>query len=217
MKNSKKTSLRALAIMIIIVFCCQDAWADGCGWFRGRPLPECKAFWVLESAWNFRQSGTSIREGKKEFLFTADIGYMKNITAKSGIGLTAHMGADDDAGQFGLRARYRLWFDRDVYLDISPGILIAGEDNHSHPKFPGFVGTAALGFGDWVALVFQYQMIRFEDLSYIDDAWIDHSVPQGTQKTSYIGVRFGSYLAIALPVVLLLIYGMQSSSTQGLN
>jgi len=183
--------------------------SDCRGWCRGRPLADCGAFWVLETGWCLLQKESNVREEKKRFLFTADVGYMRNITANSAVGATAYVGADDDAGQFGLRLRYRRWLNRDVSLDVSPGILLTGEDNRVTPSFPGFVGTLTLGFADWAGITVLYQAIRYERSNF------DYAIADsGTQKSLYIGARFGSYAAIVFPAILLAIYAAESGSDQ---
>lgn len=196
-------------IMLLAVLLPSDTTASSCGWCRGKPPPDCRSFWVLESGWNLRQQGNNVRETKEDFLFVADFGYMRNVSSRSAIGGTAYVGADDDGALYGLRARYRFWLHRWFALDISPGILLAGQDNYMEPQFPGFVGSVSLGFGDWFALKTQFQAIKFKNLSYI--TWdpfpndVEHFVSEGTQTAWYIGIQFGSYAAVAFPVVLLVI------------
>jgi len=190
--------------------------AGECGWCRGKPLPACRSWWVLEAGWNTRIHGSNVREDKKHFLGTANIGYMRNIEDRYALGATLYISGDDDAALVGLCARGRLWLSPQAAVDLDLGLLLVADDNKADPRVPGFIGRAAIGVGDWVALTAHYQVIRFENLSYI--TWdpltqdpIDHFIPKGTQSAWYVGVRFGSYAALAFPVLLAVIYAAESN------
>jgi hypothetical protein len=88
------------------------------------------------------------------------------------------------------------------------GYICAGDDEYTHLKFPGFVATASIGIGDWFAFSLQYQAIRFDRLSDMYPS----EPSSGTQSAFYTGPNFGSWAAIALPVVIVLIYATGNDS-----
>jgi hypothetical protein len=198
--------MRKSCVVILILLLTASAASNSHAFCRGKPLPEKRWFFLLESGWKWRVAESNIRADKKDWLFTADWGYMRNLNRKSSLGATLFVGADDDAGQFGIRPRYRVWLDRQVSLDLSPGIIFAGDDNHADLKFPGFVATASIGIGDRFAFSLQYQAIRFAPLPSM---YPDRLPPPGTQSALYMGPTFGSWAAIAWPVVMMIIYASE--------
>ena len=171
--------------------------SNGHAFCRGKPLPEVRSWWVLETGFKLRAAGSNVPFDKGSWIITGDLGYMRNLSRRSAIGLTVYAGRDDDGGQLGLRPRYRYWLGRQVALDLSPGILIAGGNHSSDPRFPAFVATASVNVADWCAFTMQYQRIRFHS----DESSYAGTLPtKGTQTAMYAGLTVGSYLGLTLPL-----------------
>lgn len=135
---------------------------------------------------------------------------MRNITPVSAVGGTLYASGDDDASLFGIKARYRHWLSETGAIDIAPGILLAGSDNHGVLQFPGFVASITITHADWLGLTVQYQAISGTCWSPVwDELDLHADILDGVQSSVYIGARFGSYLAIAMPVVLMIIVAIQ--------
>jgi len=149
---------------------------------------------------NWRVAQSNIDANKRKWLFTADWGYMRNLNPRSSLGATLYFGGDDDVGVFGVRPRYRLWLDRQAALDLSAGIILSGNDVFSPLKFPGFVASASIGIGDWMAFSLHYQAIRFSAQPYMYG-----------QSSLYAGLRLGSWAALAVPPLAVLIIAVQAA------
>jgi len=207
---------KALIIFSLMLLLGTDmAHAAGCGWFRGKPLPDCKSFWVLETGWEHRIHDTNTRGNKDKFLFTSSLGHMRNLTEKYSLGGTLYLGADDDGSLFGVCARGRLWLNRITSIDLDLGPILAGGDNFIEVRTPGFIGRLSFGVGDLFALTAHYQAVRFEKLSYL--SWdpvtgdpVEYYSDKGVQSGWFIGVRFGSYAAMIFPLIIIAILIGQS-------
>lgn len=177
------------------------------GWNQGSPLPEKKTFWLFETSWLTRVSGSNIRPNKANFLVTAEFGQMKNRNSNSAWGAFLYIGGDDDSSQWAIKLRYRIWLDKITSFDLSPGIVFSGSDNFGEYKFPGFISSASLSFGDILALTFHYQYLKFQPEEVFNFGGINgtNSFTEPSQSSFYVGAKFGSYLAIIMPVVALAI------------
>jgi hypothetical protein len=111
--------------------------------FHGRPLPQCRAFWLTEF-------GISPFEP----WFVWELGGMRNIGPRSAVGGTLYLRIDGGTA-YGLMPRFRRWLSPVVALDVSPGIIIlAGAGNSA-----GFAGHIGLSFRDWLALTLQAETV----------------------------------------------------------
>ncbi len=160
-------------------------------YFRGRPLPECKEFWLLEERLEFRLNDDRAAYDKAPLNLALDVGHMFNLTSRYGIGGSFYFAGNNERFVQGIRLRYRHWLNRETALDISPGIIFTGDDqglNAAKTKYPGFIISAALGYKDLVA--FNITMERYA-LNQFNSPTNSHS------ETIYsAGFTLGSYPAI---------------------
>src|SRR6185503_7834584 len=94
----------------------------------------CWGFFVTEFGASYRLDAPP-REDRR-YLYTADWGFMKNVTRRDALGVigsfTAH-GADEYTGDFlphlggGLSARYRRWLGGRSALDLTVGVPLGSE------------------------------------------------------------------------------------------
>jgi len=181
---------------------------NSCACFYGRPRPRCCSYWVIESSYKTRVSGSLIREDKSDFVLSADLGYMVNLGARASLGGTVYLSGDDDGARLALRPRYRRWLDPEFVLDISPGIIVAGSDNKLDLSMPGFIGTVSIGLANWIALSLQYEAIRVRG-SYLTGPWGNPELKSvdGTQSALSFGVTLSHWPAIVSPIVLVVLIG----------
>lgn len=179
-------------------------------WCQGKPLSEQKSFWVFETSWKTRIADSHTRLNKDKLLLTGELGYLKNITPNYSIGATLYGSGDDDAGNFGIKIRYRRWLTNTVSFDISPGILLAGSDNYQTVKYPGFVASASLGVQDLIAFELQFQAVRFKSSGIFYPNTVSFS---RTQTGWYMGVRFGSYATVLTTITALAIGSLIANKT----
>jgi hypothetical protein len=119
-------SVQKISLVIATALFTIAAASTSLGFCRGKPLPEKQWFFVLESGFKWRISNFNNRADEKAGFFTADWGYMRNLNRRSSLGATLSLSGDHDARLFGFRPRYRLWLNRRIALDLSPGTYVLG-------------------------------------------------------------------------------------------
>ena len=154
---------------------------------------------VFETSFKTRMAGSNIRSSKDGQLVSAELGFMKNITPSKSIGATFYVSGDDDGSLFGIRYRHRYWFEKEVSLEFSPGIILAGSDNYMTVKSPSVFGSVSINIRDLISLELHAQAIRYSNARLIynpNTQTLDNYGKSGTQTSFYMGARFGSYAAI---------------------
>ena len=156
--------------------------------FRGRPQLECRAFFVTEWGWALRFGDQTRQYGHNSY-WTWQLGWMRNVGARTALGASLFLGAETDRFDqsgltLGVKARYRHWLKPKVALEVGAG-----------PAFGGWLIThASVAYGDWVALEVQAEP--------------GQKVYGERSFATYAGVRFGSYpgtvLGIAAPLAALI-------------
>jgi len=194
MKRANTILLVAAAIIICMIL---PANAQHC--FRGKPLPQCKTFWITEFGYSFRldQSARRYQFSDANFYFTWEYGLMRNLNQKSALGATFLLGADGDGHRLGVKPRYRRWLDNSLSVDFGAGVLFGGENNQFNLRFPAMTSHVGLNFGDWLALTAHMEIIRLEVVPFrrpqskttkADVAW-------------YAGAKLGSYPGLVISIV----------------
>ena len=111
--------------------------------FRGRPLPQCRAFWLTEF-------GVSPFEP----WFVWELGGMRNVGARSAVGGALYVRIDGGTA-YGVKPRFRRWLSPVVALDVAPGIIILAAAGNS----AGFAGHVGLSVGDLVGVTLQAETV----------------------------------------------------------
>lgn len=187
MNRSIQTPLAAFLLITLAVI---PANAQHC--FRGKPLPDCKTFWITEFGNSYRldQPPRKYRNIGERFYFTLESGLMANLNPKSALGATFMLGAGDNGIRFGVKPRYRHWLNNSTSLDIGYGVLVA-------PRFPGLTSHIGLNFGDWLALTTHLEIIRLELMPF--------NRTQSRKTTAdvawYVGAKLGSYPGLIASIV----------------
>ena len=127
----------------------QQGGTESRTFFRGRPLPECKAFFITEVGYNQQFTNTLARD--QAYLFTGDVGYMVN-RGRNAWGATWFVGNRVDGFLHGPRLRYGRWLSRGLRLDVSPGVIFTKRDG------TGVQGSLALSLRDVVSLTTYVQV-----------------------------------------------------------
>lgn len=163
--------------------------------FAGRPLPECKTFWLTEVGYYHRASGGgSVQRVPADFAgrldlddhFSWELGRMWNRTARTAVGSTLLFGGGGSGLRFGVKGRYRRWLSQRSSLDFSAGALgVVTRSPYSQPNARGYgvTGEVALGWKDWAAIAVRADAVRGADRN---------------AAAVYTGVRLGSYPAITV-------------------
>ncbi len=181
--------------LLFLVFATETASA-GCGTFcRGKPLDSCQSFWVLEGGCLVRLDNSEARESEGRALAFLELGHMRNVTSNTAVGCSIY-GSTVDGDLFGLKGRFRHWLGQKTSLEFAPGIILGGSYEKVDLGFPGFVGSVAFNYGDWVGLILQFQALRYQRRDELLRLTVN-----GTEANFYVGARLGSWATLAFPVI----------------
>jgi hypothetical protein len=169
---------------------------------RAGPRIECGSFPITESSvvWTAPTAGYA---GSDEQRYQGvDYGYARNISSMNSLGGSLFLAADGARTHAGLRVRLYHWLAPNVSLDLSPGVILFGnEEGNSSFVFPGFSGQAGLMLAGSVGVMGQVVSVRRR--------WSGHDE---TETNSYIGFRLGATPGI-IGSGMLLIAGLNELST----
>jgi len=196
---------RALSLLLLL---CATALAQAQGpraiTFRGAPQAETRGFLITEL-------GLATRLGKNRSHLgvshaTWDVGYMRNVGVRTAVGGALFLSTDDhfnEAYFIGLKPRFRYWLRPRLHADLSAGLVFA--ELGGGPvlfDYPGVVGHAGIGYGDWGSLILQYEDIRYNyNFISIDPAVHEHNWYLGVDLGSYPGAILGPVVLAAIVIV----------------
>jgi hypothetical protein len=159
--------------------------------WRGRPPAETRSFMVTEFGVLARIDDYPYIGGDSRIAVSFDLGWMKNISERGAVGFSGYALVSDPTTRMGIRARYRRWLSRKTSIDISPGVLLGGEDSGIEYDPPGFVLGATLNAGDLVALTVDAEYARNLDL-------VHDTPPLQWEKRTDVAWRVGAKLGSGL-------------------
>jgi hypothetical protein len=138
--------------------------------FHGHPQARCSAFLVTEAGAAF---SVPIDDDPN---LTFQAGVMFNVGPRSAVGGVLLGGAFQNDARLGARVRYRHWLTPKLTLDVAPGLLFVNDAFTSQE--PGFSGELSVGYGEWVAVTAQLEVLPFEF---------------ATETRGFFGLKLGSY------------------------
>jgi hypothetical protein len=143
-----------LLLLGFLVLVCSDANAQMC--FRGRPLPDCRTFWVTEFTYGIELAP----EHTRGHIFSPDIGVMVNLNEKHAVGGSwslEFLYNSDHPKVFlhGPKLRYRYWLRDGFNLNASAGLLLSDE-----LELAGDLGCI---YKDWMGLGLRLESWRSRD------------------------------------------------------
>jgi len=159
--------------------------------WRGRPLAETRSFMITEFGVLERIDDYRYLGGDTRIAISFDLGWMKNISERGAVGFSGYALVSDPTTRMGIRGRYRRWLSRKTSIDISPGVLLSGEDSGIEYDPPGFVLGATLNAGDLVALTVDAEYARNLDL-------VHDTPPLQWEKRTDVAWRAGAKLGSGL-------------------
>jgi hypothetical protein len=162
--------------------------------WRGKP--ECGSFVITEMGALYRLDDYPFQGDPSRIYLTFDAGFMKNLSKRHAVGLTGYALAGGDISRLGIRPRYRRWLSHNSSVDISPGILVSGEDPGIDYDPPGFVFGVSMNEGDLVALTLETEYARYRE--YVDTGVTGNTTYQDRSDwTIRGGAKLGSALGLA--------------------
>jgi hypothetical protein len=124
--------------------------------FRGRPLPACRSFWIVEM-----QAYTPLSQSSRMVRYSTappvplqsfeeqlewNFGHMVNVTPDLAIGGLLTLGTGAGSGAFaGLKGRVRRWLGPQVSVEVEGGLLRSGV---VYPPAHGVTADVRLNIGD---------------------------------------------------------------------
>ena len=157
--------------------------------FRGAPKAVTHGFLITEFGVATRLDGFKSRWAVSHG--TWDVGYMRNIGAKTAVGGTLFISTDDhfdEAYLIGLKPRFRYWLWRRLHADVSAGLILTDMGGRRIVfNHPDVVGHAGIGYGDWGSIVLQYEGITYNNSTRF------FPMPDIEEHNWYLGVNVGSY------------------------
>jgi hypothetical protein len=171
--------------------------------WRGKP--ECGSFIITEMGTLYRLDDYPFPVDIDHLAFSFDVGWMKNLDRRRAVGVTGYALVNDDFTRFGIRPRYRRWLSQHTSLDISPGILLAGEDPDITYDPPGFILGVTANAEDLIAVTVETEYSRYSTYDVFtgeSGAPTDWTVRGGAKLGSGLGVVGTAVLAVVWVVAL---------------
>lgn len=185
--------LRILAMGTLLVLVPRATWSKDL-YFRGRPLPECRTFFLTEFGFRMQLAGTHLYSGEEtpSYLTQWEFGLMKNMNPKYALGGTLFAMLTEDAAEFhfGFAPRLRRWLNPNFSLDFSPGVVFASTNHAFHG--PGLSAGLRIGYKDYVALMASLEVMK-------KDTWMgapNGATEEKTYKAFYLGAMAQSKPAV---------------------
>ncbi len=196
LKNSGRMAVLSL-LAVIFVFSEtsfsqeEPQLSSGCKHcFNAKRFPACCSYWVTDIGIGAFTSSYSDPYSSHMMLF-ADLGYMVNLNEKTSIGGTLFGASDEDRSRAGVRFRYRRWLNDNTTLDLSPGILVLGDD-----AGPGLITTANISYNSRISAYAGMEIFRIEYYTYNFFPPYDVSYGKSTETSFFAGAGVGQEAGI---------------------
>lgn len=170
------------------------------GCLRGRPLPDCKSFWIVEM-----QAHTPLAQTERTVIYAYggpsrmqmfenvlewNAGHMVNLTDRFALGGVATLGTQGVNGFSGLKIRARRWMSEDVAVELQAGLLRTGE---RYPPATGMTADLRLDIRDQGAFFVRWDGVPLSEISHPETGHYDLG---GFQQALSVGVGLGSVPAL---------------------
>jgi hypothetical protein len=178
-----------------------DRWPriPGLAW-RGRPYPGTRSFMITELGVMYRMDRYPYSRFPSRTAVTFDLGWMKNVGTRHAVGFSGYAMPADQTTRLGIRGRYRRWLSPRLSVDVSPGVILGGEDGGTNYDAPGAVLGVTLNSGDLVAVMVDTELARSWEYATEDPPFttrVNH-----TDFTWRAGAKIGSGLGLVGSLVL---------------
>lgn len=183
--------------------------------FRGGDRSHCSSFLLTEAGVFVpitKPPGVGSRD--QNLFGSVDLGWMKNVGSRSGIGASAFWESGSDHNRGGVRVRYRRWLGGRFSVELSPGIVLKGNDTYDAP---GVIGQASLNAGDLMSLVIEgeYERYRWQYWYWNGSTTVPGPLQQSSDTSLRVGLRAGSYLGAGSMVLAGIALAALAASFQG--
>ena len=168
--------------------------------WRGHPYPETRSFLITELGLMYRLDRYPYSRFPSRTAVTFDLGWMKNVGTRHAVGFSGYAMPSDETTRLGIRGRYRRWLSPSLSVDISPGVILGGEDGGTNYDPPGAVLGVTLNTGDLFAVMIDTELARSWEFASEDPPFttrVNH-----TDLTWRAGAKIGSGLGFVGSLVL---------------
>jgi len=173
------------------------------GCFRGRPLPDCKSFWIVEIQGVLPVFQTSrgttygtVQPLRREAFSSQiewNVGHMVNASRTWALGGELTLGSGNDNPLTGMRARARRWVGSNVSVEGEAGVLWSNADHATGSSLAGPTLGMRLNIRDQGAFFVRWDLIPIPE-TYGPGGFHD---PGGAQHALLVGATAGSVPALA--------------------
>lgn len=177
-----------------------DAPQIGC--FRGRPLPDCRSFWIVEMqgstplaqtergvTWS---GGQTVAREAFDHVLEWNLGHMANLTPTFALGGVVTAGTGSDGPFTGLKLRARRWLTSEVSLEVEGGLMQTNAMNTRFPAETGGTADVRLNIRDQGSFY-----VRWDGVTLSEQVLgPDYADPGGFQQALSVGVSAGSVPAL---------------------
>jgi hypothetical protein len=162
--------------------------------WRGHPYPETRSFMITEFGVMYRLDRYPYLGGTSRLAITFDLGWMKNVGSRHAVGFSGYAMPADQTTRLGIRFRYRRWLSRSASIDVSPGVILGGEDSAIEYDPPGFVLGTTLNAGDLIAVMVDAELAR--NWEFVEESPPFVTRTTHTDVTWRAGAKLGSGLGL---------------------
>jgi len=205
--RARWTAGRALAVATLAVgtvlgaASAVEAQDEQVGCLRGRPLPECKTFWIVEMQGSMPLVqtqrtivlGGNIEQGSNtiEEVLEWNVGHMVNVTPTFAVGGLFTLGTGNTDVLTGMRLRARRWLSENLSLELEGGLLRTDAGSSRYPGVYGGTVDVRLNIRDQGSFYVRWDGVDLEEQSF--DWMFD---PGGFHHGLSVGASAGSVPAL---------------------
>ena len=171
------------------------------GCLRGRPMPACRTFWLLEmqgytplaqTTRNVTYSdGRPVAVTAFESTLEWNVGHMVNVAPNWAVGGVLSVGPQGGTGIFtGFKGRVRRWLSPDFSVEMSAGLLDA---QVRYPPTRGATADLRLNIRDQGAFFVRWDGVSLDDIQFPDAGYAEEG---GLQHAFSVGASAGSVPAL---------------------
>jgi hypothetical protein len=176
------------------------------GCFRGKPLPACKSFWIVEMQ-GFIPIAQTTRTvtsggGGDEYSYPAkafdnalewNLGHMVNVGHGYALGGIFTVGSGNSDPLTGIKLRGRKWLGENLSLELEAGLLRSDADGARFAGVNGWTSDLRLNIRDQGSF-----FVRYDGVSLAQDAFPQYGYfdPGGSHHGFSLGASAGSVPAL---------------------
>ncbi|HKJ00972.1 MAG TPA: hypothetical protein VJ997_00920 [Longimicrobiales bacterium] len=188
------------------------------GCFRGKPLPDCKTFWIVEMQGLIPMAQTTRRvtSGSDDYRYTVEVkafenvvewnvGHMVNVGEGYALGGIITVGTGGSDPLTGLRLRGRKWLNKDLSLELEAGLLRTDGGGSRFAGLSGWTSDLRLNIRDQGSFFVRYDGVSLPEQSYPFNSYLD---PGGVHHGISLGASAGSVPALVATGALGIFYAV---------